>query len=1189
MDDAIRNAFLQLFLDDRTRGVERSVEEYVARFEGHEEMIRREHAELSAAMALPEDDAASARVEALPASVGPYHVLERIGSGGMGDVFLAEQREPLQRLVAVKVIKLGMDTREVIARFDAERQALAMMDHPNIARVFDAGATTEGRPFFVMEFVRGSPITELCDRERLDVDARLDLFLQVCEAVQHAHQRGVIHRDLKPSNVLVAIDDGQKIPKVIDFGIAKATDAQGQGTLHTEQGRILGTPEYMSPEQAGATSSDVDTRSDVYSLGCLLYELLTGAPPFVRSSARDYESVLRALREDEAAAPSARVAVSATQGATPGADHDGASAVVQARSAESLHALQRRLRGDLDWILIKALEKDRERRYASAADLAADLRRYRAHEPVSAGPPSTSYRVRKFVRRHRTYVAAALFALTMLVAGLVVSLVFWMQAIESEAEERAARRIADIGFRRAQEAVDKMLGSVGAEDLRLIPRMERVRRRLLEEALLFHKDFLAMRGDDPTVRFAAARAYQQSAGIHRLLGEDVAAREAFDQAQPLLLELIADEGPTIRRAAREQLGQVYYGLGNLHRKLSQNKKAREYYERCVEVVDQLISDYPESVEYSMRRADLEMEIGDPEAAVAKVIALADREPPVYRAQIRVIDYLYSLGETYLRAQRFGDAVKCYERARRRAARRKELTPHEERKMASVWMGSAVAYMVVKRNDEALDAAEEAERRYRKMVAEFPDTPGARKDLAKVYGVLALLAEKREEPATQRRYALAAIDVLEGLVAAFPWVPEYKWILAIELGNFGNLIANAPSLQTKKSIAEAIRRVERSVDLLGQGGNRSGRAYSHLILSDLGRLLGDATTIETNLRLAAELYLQQRPGKLKSWQLVRHGSIAWVRWAMRLLEKRKASDASAILERALRHIDSFTETTGQEHEIVRARRIMLKALARAQSEAGEHAKACEAAKKVAGFAADDWTVQKRAAEVHQAAARAVELEAGAESQSAAESARARSLLEAACGFAERACAVQGDVAAADAARCHDLYAQLLAKLGRERDAVEPFMDTLRAWRRALAMHARDLARDKEAVSDKQLASAQRAGKSMIGAFTRLSSVLTRLGDARRLASSARALVRTLPKECEAHFAAACAHAAAFEITARAGASSEAEPHAKRALESLRAAVDTGLRDVERFKDRRLNALRAREDFGALVKELGKTGG
>ena len=1191
MDDAIRNAFLQLYLDDRTRGIERSVEDYVASFEGHEELVRREYAELSAAMDRPDGDEDSARVEALPASVGPYHVLERIGSGGMGDVFLAEQREPLQRLVALKVIKLGMDTREVIARFEAERQALAMMDHPNIARVFDAGATSEGRPYFAMEYVRGSPITELCDRERLDVDARLDLFLQVCEAVQHAHQRGVIHRDIKPSNVLVSVDGGQMVPKVIDFGIAKATDAQAQGTLHTEHGRILGTPEYMSPEQAGATSADVDTRSDVYSLGCLLYELLAGTPPFCRASARDYESVLRALREDEAQAPSARVTAgldAASKGGTP--PRTPTSTVAAARSAESAHALQRRLRGDLDWIILRALEKDRERRYASASDLASDLRRYRADEPVMAGPPSTSYRLRKFVRRNRTYVAAALIALTMLVAGLIVSLVFWMQAVESEAEERAARRIADIGFRRAQEAVDKMLGSVGSAELRLIPRMEKVRRKLLEEALRFHKDFLAMRGDDPSVRFAAARAYQQSAGIQRLLGNDAEAAKAYAKAEPMLLELIASDNPEpLRRAAREELSQVYYGLGNLHRKLSEAKKARGYYEDCATVVEKLSEDYPESLEYSMRRADLEMEIGDPEAAVAKVIALADRKPPVPRAQMRVLDYLYSLGETYLRAQRFDDAVACFERARRRAGRRATLTPHEERKMASVWMGQAVAYMVVKRRDEAREAAEEAERRYRKIVVEFPDTPGARKDLAKIYGVLGLLAERRAEPLTQRRYARQAIGVLEDLVAAFPWVPEYGWTLAIELSNYANMIAISPSLHTKKAFDDAKGRVEQALDLLKKAGEDSGRAFAHLVLSELNRLTADDAALEANLRTAAELYLKQRPGKLKSFQLLRHGSTTWVKWAILLIEKGKPSEASAFLERALRHIDSITEPMGQERELVRARRIVLKTIARAYSLAGDHEKACDAAQRAVELAADDWTVQKRAAEVHEAAAQDRGSKARTGAAGTAESSRLRSLWEAACTFAERACDLQGNVAAADVAHCRELYGRLLAKLGRDRDAVEPFMDALRAWRRALAMHARDLARDKEAVSDQQIASARQAGKSMIKAFKRLCATLTKLGDAPRLASGARALARTLPKDHEARFAAGCAYAAAFEIAERTAGGEEAEAHAKRAIESLRAAVDAGLRKVERLEDARFGRLRARPEFSALLRELRRGSG
>ncbi len=343
--------------------------------------------------------------------IGPYKLLEQIGEGGFGVVFMAEQTRPVRRRVALKIVKPGMDTRQVVARFEAERQALALMEHPNIAHVLDGGETPSGRPYFVMELVRGIPITEFCDQNKLPIRERLELFISVCQAVQHAHHKGIIHRDIKPTNVMVTLHDGTAVVKVIDFGIAKATgQALTDKTLFTSFAQMIGTPLYTSPEQAQMSGLDVDTRTDIYSLGVMLYELLTGTTPCDRDLLRTaaYDEIRRIIREEEPPRPSARMM---TLGK--------AAATISARRTSEARLLSKVFRAELDWIVMKALEKDRNRRYETASAFAADVQRYLRDEPVLACRPSATYRLRKLLRRHKGPVLAVALVALALVGGII--------------------------------------------------------------------------------------------------------------------------------------------------------------------------------------------------------------------------------------------------------------------------------------------------------------------------------------------------------------------------------------------------------------------------------------------------------------------------------------------------------------------------------------------------------------------------------------------------------------------------------------------------------------------------------------------------------------------------------------------------------------------------------------------------
>jgi serine/threonine protein kinase/Flp pilus assembly protein TadD len=495
--------------------------------------------------------------------IGPYKLLEQIGEGGFGVVFMAEQTQPLRRKVALKVLKPGMDTRQVIARFEAERQALALMDHPHIARVFDGGETTTGRPYFVMELVRGIPITDFCDQNQLSLRERLQLFVSVCQAVQHAHQKGIIHRDLKPSNVLVTLRDSAPVVKVIDFGVAKAVGQElTEKTLFTGFAQMIGTPLYMSPEQAGQSELDVDTRSDIYSLGVLLYELLTGTTPFDKERLRTagYDELRHIIREQDPPRPSTRIS---TLGQ--------AAATVSANRQSDPKKLGQLMRGELDWIIMKALEKDRNRRYESASAFAADVERYLGDEPVLACPPSAWYRLRKIARRNKAVLSVTALVLFFLV--VMGSGVGWTvrsraarqakinQEIEHALEDAAkARELAlrltddsyvwEAALSEAASELKRAQGLAAQDESALEPA---VRERLQEMQALLEADEADRRF---AARFEEIRL-EQSEVFHRTTSSFLVLKEAFQRHYRILLGTASvEQAVTILRERPQAMQDV---------------------------------------------------------------------------------------------------------------------------------------------------------------------------------------------------------------------------------------------------------------------------------------------------------------------------------------------------------------------------------------------------------------------------------------------------------------------------------------------------------------------------------------------------------------------------------------------------------------------------------------------------------
>jgi serine/threonine protein kinase/tetratricopeptide (TPR) repeat protein len=625
--------------------------------------------------------------------IGPYKLLEQIGEGGFGVVFMAEQTAPVKRKVALKVIKPGMDTRQVIARFEAERQALALMDHPHIAKVLDAGATETGRPFFVMELVRGVPITAYCDQNQLSPRERLELFVTVCQAVQHAHQKGIIHRDIKPTNVLVTLHDDKPVVKVIDFGVAKATSGQlTDKTLFTGFAQLVGTPLYMSPEQAALSGLDIDTRSDIYSLGVLLYELLTGTTPFDKTRLQQaaFDEVRRIIREEEPEKPSTRLS-------SLGATLPSVSAVRRTEPRK----LSQLVRGDLDWIVMKALDKDRARRYETANGFAADVLRYLTDEPVTACPPSAGYRFRKFARRNKASLATAAMVAMALVAGIIGTT--WQavratheanrasnaealadrrykaeksareQANAARAEKELQRQRAEANFAKARAAVDEYLTQVTESELLTVPGLQPLREDLLEAALRFYTEFTQERAGDPTLQRELASAHYRLGRIHSELGNTDTSRTANAEAIRLY-EKLRDAGH-FDRDTQVALARAYFFAGRHDDTVRLCEDVLQAEAGNAEARSLLADTYNELAVARSRKDDLDAALQHHRQAFALRESLVRdfSDNPRYLAQLG--GTINNLGELLENQKKTQEALALYERAVEYTAQAYERAPH----------------------------------------------------------------------------------------------------------------------------------------------------------------------------------------------------------------------------------------------------------------------------------------------------------------------------------------------------------------------------------------------------------------------------------------------------------------------------------------------------------------------------------
>jgi serine/threonine protein kinase len=697
------------------------------------------------------DASLSPSIEKAGDRIDRYKLLQQIGEGGCGVVYMAEQEEPVRRRVALKVIKLGMDTKQVIARFEAERQALALMDHSNIAKVLDAGATETGRPYFVMELVRGIKITDFCNENKLSTADRLKLFIQVCQAIQHAHQKGVIHRDIKPSNILVTINDGVPVPKVIDFGIAKATAGRlTDQTLFTAFEQFIGTPAYMSPEQAVMTSLDIDTRSDIYSLGVLLYELLTGKTPFDAKElfAAGLDEMRRTIREQEPPRPSTRLSTMAADALTTTANEHRTDA------PKLIHLLS----GDLDWIAMKCLEKDRARRYDTANALAGDVQHYLSNEPVVACPPSAGYRLRKFVRRNKGPVLAGGIVLLALVVGIIGTTVGLIEAgrqhlvVERQRNELAGRNRAlqaahehgRLLNERARLAIEMVMSETAIEQLTRAKELRPEQKDFLDKMIQYYAESAQEEAATEEERTRQARAYHRMGRLNQILGRSKDSENAYRRAVSLFQQLAADF-PT-RPEFRLELATSLNVLGVLLLDTGRLTEAESARIKGLAILKQLAADFPNRPDFRQALAGFHQNLGN-------LLHVTRRLAEAESAQAEALAIRKQLAADF------------------------PADPILRRALAMSHNSLGWLFQDTKRLEKAESAYRDAVTLQKQAVADFPNQPEFRLELAKYTFNLGNVLRDTKRPKEAEAAHVEALAILKQLVDEFPNRPEFRQELA----------------------------------------------------------------------------------------------------------------------------------------------------------------------------------------------------------------------------------------------------------------------------------------------------------------------------------------------------------------------------------------------------------------------------